>query len=78
MESEIIRYKAVICGHNGVGKTAFLKRFIQADIDKKYNATAGAEIRPIIFNTTKGNICFDVWDIITVSYSSMPRERFLY
>ena len=58
----IKKFKLVLSGDGGVGKTTFVKRHLTGEFEKKYIATIGAEVHPIVFNTSRGNICFDVWD----------------
>jgi GTP-binding nuclear protein Ran len=58
----IAEYKLVVCGDGGTGKTTFVKRHLTGEFEKKYIATIGAEVHPMIFNTTRGRICFQVWD----------------
>jgi len=52
----------VLVGDGGVGKTTFVKRHLTGDFEKKYIATLGVEVHPMIFYTTKGSIKFMVWD----------------
>ena len=58
----IAEYKLVVCGDGGTGKTTFVKRHLTGEFEKKYIATIGAEVHPMIFNTTRGRICFQIWD----------------
>ena len=46
----------------GVGKTTFVKRHLTGEFEKKYIATIGAEVHPMVFCTSRENILFDVWD----------------
>ena len=61
-KSYIKKYKLVLCGDGGVGKTTFVKRHLTGEFEKKYIATIGAEVHPMVFYTSRGNICLDVWD----------------
>lgn len=55
-------FKLVLVGDGGVGKTTFVKRHKTGEFEKKYVATLGVEVNPILFYTTRGPIRFDVWD----------------
>ena len=46
----------------GVGKTTFVKRHLTGEFEKKYVATLGVEVHPLIFYTNRGPIKFNVWD----------------
>jgi len=54
-------FKCVLVGDGGVGKTTFVRRHLTGEYEKKYTATVGAEVHPLVFNTTRGFIKFDVW-----------------
>ena len=49
-------------GKGGVGKTTFVKRHLTGEFEKRYVATLGVEVHPLVFHTSKGPICFNVWD----------------
>ena len=46
----------------GVGKTTFVKRHLTGEFEKKYVATLGVEVHPLLFHTNRGPIKFNVWD----------------
>ena len=56
------KWKLVLVGDGGVGKTTFVKRHKTGEFEKKYVPTLGAEVNPIDFVTRKGRILFNVWD----------------
>ncbi len=56
------KWKLVLVGDGGVGKTTFVKRHKTGEFEKKYVPTLGAEVNPIDFVTKKGRILFNVWD----------------
>ena len=55
-------FKLILVGDGGVGKTTFVKRHISGEFEKKYVATIGVEVYPLKFSTSRGEICFNVWD----------------
>ena len=71
-------FKLMLVGDGGVGKTAFFIRLLTGEFEWNYTPTVGVEvcllfvvlflnhslqqIHPLKFQTTKGEICFDVWD----------------
>ena len=48
-------------GDDGTGKTTFVKRRLTCEF-KKYIATLGVEVDPLVFHTSRGPIKFSVWD----------------
>eukprot|EP00919_Chromeraceae_sp_WS-2016_P002866 GHVR01007075.1.p1 GENE.GHVR01007075.1~~GHVR01007075.1.p1 ORF type:complete len:234 (+),score=53.08 GHVR01007075.1:65-703(+) len=62
MEGHCPEFKLVLVGDGGVGKTTLVKRHLTGEFEKKYIATLGVEVVPLVFYTTHGNIKFNVWD----------------
>ncbi|XP_059167302.1 uncharacterized protein LOC131949420 [Physella acuta] len=59
---DIPTFKLVLVGDGGVGKTTFVKRHKTGEFEKKYVATLGVEVHPLVFHTSRGPIKFNVWD----------------
>ncbi|CAB9505007.1 binding nuclear protein Ran1A [Seminavis robusta] len=59
---EIPEFKLILVGDGGVGKTTFVKRHLTGEFEKKYVATLGVEVHPLVFHTNRGTIKFNVWD----------------
>ncbi|WP_350262720.1 GTP-binding protein (plasmid) [Pantoea sp. BJ2] len=55
-------FKVALIGDGGVGKTTFIKRFLNAELEKSYHSITSSEIHPVTFNTNSGEINFEVWD----------------
>ncbi|KAI6211880.1 GTP-binding nuclear protein Ran [Aphelenchoides besseyi] len=53
-------FKLVLVGDGGTGKITFVKRHLTGEFEKKYIATLGVEVHPLIFHTTRGQIRFNV------------------
>lgn len=72
-EAEIPTFKCVLVGDGGTGKTTFVKRHMTGEFEKRYVATLGVEVHPLVFHTNRGPIRFNVWD--TGKNSSMVKFR---
>jgi GTP-binding nuclear protein Ran len=58
----ISTFKVCVIGDGGVGKTAFIKRHLTGEFERKYVATLGVELHPLYFHTNQGPIRFNMWD----------------
>ena len=56
------QFKIVLVGDGGVGKTTFVKRHLTGEFEKRYIATIGAEVHPLVFHTSRGPIMLNLWD----------------
>ncbi|KAJ3031809.1 UNVERIFIED_CONTAM: GPI-anchored [Siphonaria sp. JEL0065] len=61
-QTPITTFKMILVGDGGTGKTTFVKRHLTGEFEKKYVATMGASVHPILFHTNFGPICFNTWD----------------
>jgi len=62
MAGEVPKFKLILVGDGGVGKTTFVKRHRTGEFEKKYVATMGVEVNPLPFFTSLGQIVFNCWD----------------
>jgi GTP-binding nuclear protein Ran len=61
-KDNIPRFKLILVGDGGVGKTTFVKRHRTGEFEKKYVATMGVEVNPLPFYTDLGQVIFNCWD----------------
>lgn len=67
-EGDIPTFKCVLVGDGGTGKTTFVKRHMTGEFEKRYVATLGVEVHPLVFHTNRGPIRFNVWDTGTYNF----------
>jgi GTP-binding nuclear protein Ran len=56
------KFKVVLLGDGGTGKTVFINRHNTGEFEKKYIATMGAQVIGLRFYTSVGEIIFNIWD----------------
>jgi len=56
------KFKLVLVGDGGVGKTTFVKRHKTGEFEKKYIATMGVEVSSLRFFSNLGEVVFNCWD----------------
>jgi len=61
-QQDVPKFKLILVGDGGVGKTTFVKRHRTGEFEKKYVATMGVEVHPLPFSTNLGNLIFNCWD----------------
>jgi len=59
---DVPKFKLILVGDGGVGKTTFVKRHRTGEFEKKYVATMGVEVNPLPFFTNLGQVVFNCWD----------------
>ena len=60
--AQIPEFKLLLVGDGGVGKTTFVRRHLTGEFEKKYVATMGVEVHPLLFHTNRGPIQYNCWD----------------
>ena len=61
-EPDMPNFKLVLVGDGGTEKNTFVKRHLTGEFEKKYLATLGIEVHPMVFHTNREAIRFNVWD----------------
>ena len=61
--SKVPTYQILLIGDEAVGKTTFITRHRTVCFEKNYQATDGVKVHPLKFNTNKGPIILNIWDV---------------
>lgn len=75
------RYKVVLVGPSGMGKTTFVKRHLTGEFDPHTEPSIGVAVHPLWFQPDgediKEETCFDVWDIAGDPELRAPLKEYL-
>jgi len=72
---DIPTFKCVLVGDGATGKTTFLKHNLTGEFEENYVTTIGVEVTPLIFNTSRGAIRYNVWVTYLLIYSEIPLAK---
>lgn len=70
------RFKVIIVGDAGVGKTSLIETQLTSVFNVKYVPTLGVDVRPSSFNTNHGEIVLDFWDTAGQEQYSKSKEGY--
>ncbi len=59
---EAKRYKVLLVGDSGVGKTTYVNYLLTNNFTEEYSPTFGVDVYSYVFNTNYGPIIFEFWD----------------
>lgn len=62
-DQNIKRYKILLVGNSGVGKTSIMKRFVFGKFDSNISMTVNAEFRTIMYDFKSQKYRLQLWDI---------------
>lgn len=60
--TEPLKFKVVLIGDGGTGKTTFIGRHLSGKFAQQYIPTRGVDKHSLTFDTNYGQISFDLWD----------------
>ncbi|XP_060798186.1 ras-related protein Rab-38 [Neoarius graeffei] len=63
MQQSEHRYKILVIGDLGVGKTSIIKRYVHQHFSANYRATIGVDFGLKVLNLDQGTIRLQLWDI---------------
>ncbi len=71
-----MKFKLVVIGDGGVGKTSLIRRHLTGNFVQNYTPTKGVEQHHLSFHTSRGHIQFTVWDYAGVTKFSDPHNTY--
>jgi GTP-binding nuclear protein Ran len=63
MTKDTRTFKVLLVGNSGVGKTAFLHRYLKKRFEHSLPVTANVEKYDILLHTTVGPVRYEIWDV---------------
>lgn len=75
-QNYVAKFKLVMVGDGGVGKTTFVKRHRTGEFEKTYTPTQGVNVTPVPFHTNHGTILLEIWD--TAGQEKLGKLREVY
>lgn len=57
------KFKIILVGNEQVGKSTFLSKHLYGDFNKIYKPTTKLNVQSLKFQTNRGDILFDIWEI---------------
>jgi GTP-binding nuclear protein Ran len=72
-----MEFKVVLVGDGGVGKSSLVRRFRFGDFEEKYVITLGVDTHPLTFDTTRGKITLNVWDLAGQEKFAGTRNKYI-
>lgn len=70
------KFKLVMVGEGGVGKTTFVKRHRTGEFERVYTPTQAVSVTEVPFYTNRGLIIFEIWD--TAGQEKLGKLREIY
>jgi GTP-binding nuclear protein Ran len=56
------RFKVVLVGDGGTGKTTFIHKYRTGEFNYRYTATLGVEVQTVTLRTNYGRLTLELWD----------------
>ena len=72
------KFKVVILGDGGVGKTSLLNKFVEKTFEEEYKSTIGTNIMSITYNVMENvTVGFALWDLAGQQFFQRVRQMYL-